>query len=322
MTMIQTVRGAVDSADLGPTLVHEHVFVLTTDVQRNWPDEWGDEDARVDEAVTKLGELAGAGVRTIFDPTVAGLGRDIPRLQRVAARVDLHIVVATGLYTYDEVPHFFRNRGKGLHPDLPEPMVDLFVRDLTDGIAGTGVRAGFLKCAVDERGMTEGVERVLRAVAQAHLATGAPVMVHTHAHSRQGLAVHAVLDAEGVPPAAVMIAHCGDTDDADYLSELAASGYLLGMDRFGLETVAPFEQRVEIVAELCRRGFAGSMGLSHDTACYIDWAEPAAREWLPRWNYLHIHDEVLPALRARGVTDEQIDAMLVGNPARWIAAGR
>lgn len=320
--MIQTVRGAVDSADLGPTLVHEHVFVLTADVQRNWPDEWGDEDARVDEAVAKLGELAGAGVRTIFDPTVAGLGRDIPRIQRVAARVDLHIVVATGLYTYDEVPHFFRNRGKGLHPDLPEPMVELFVRDLTDGIAGTGVRAGFLKCAVDERGMTDGVERVLRAVAQAHLATGAPVMVHTHAHSQQGLAVRTVLDSEGVPPAAVMIAHCGDTDDADYLSELAESGYLLGMDRFGLETVAPFAQRVEIVAELCRRGFATSMGLAHDTACYIDWAEPAARDWLPQWNYLHIPREVLPALRERGVTGEQIDAMLVANPARWIASGR
>lgn len=322
MSMIQTVRGPVDSADLGPTLVHEHVFVLTADVQRNWPDEWGDEDARVDEAVAKLSELAGAGVRTIFDPTVAGLGRDIPRIQRIAARVDLHIVVATGLYTYDEVPNFFRNRGKGLHPDLPEPMVDLFVRDLTEGIAGTGVKAGFLKCAVDERGMTEGVERVLRAVAQAHLATGAPVMVHTHAHSRQGLAVRTVLDQEGVSPSAVMLAHCGDTDDADYLSELAEAGYLLGMDRFGLETVAPFAQRVEIVAELCRRGLAGSMGLAHDTACYIDWAEPAAREWLPQWNYLHIPNEVLPALRERGVTDEQIDQMLVANPARWIAAGR
>lgn len=318
MTQLHTVRGPVDTAELGPTLVHEHVFVLTADVQRNWPDEWGDESARVEEAVTKLTELAATGIRTIVDPTVVGLGRDIPRIERIAARVPLNIVVATGIYTYGDVPFFFRSRGKGLHPDLPEPMVDLFVRDLTEGIAGTGVRAAFLKCAVDEDGLTSGVERVLRAVAQAHQQTGAPVMVHTHPATRRGRDVQRVLAEEGVAPGAVMLAHCGDSDDADHLSQLAEAGFFLGMDRFGLETVASMEQRVDVVAELCRRGYAQRMGLSHDTACYIDWAEPAARDWLPRWNYLHIHADVLPALRERGVTDQQIDAMLVTAPRRWL----
>lgn len=320
MAQLQTVRGPVDTADLGSTLVHEHVFVLTADVQRNWPDEWGDENTRVDEAVAKLTELAGTGVRTIVDPTVVGLGRDIPRIARIAERVPLNIVVATGIYTYGDVPFFFHSRGKGLHPDLPEPMVELFVRDLTEGIAGTGVRAAFLKCAVDEHGLTAGVERVLRAVAQAHQQTAAPVMVHTHAATRRALDVQRVLTEEGVAPRAVMLAHCGDSDDADHLSELAEAGFFLGMDRFGLETVATMEQRVEIVAELCRRGYAERMGLSHDTACYIDWADPAAREWLPRWNYLHIHADVLPALRRRGVGDEQIHAMLVTAPRRWLEA--
>ena len=320
MAQVQTVRGPVEGTDLGRTLVHEHVFVLTADVQANWPDEWGDEDERVADAVAKLTELAGTGIRTIVDPTVAGLGRDIPRIARIAALVPLHIVVATGIYTYDDVPFFFRSRGRGLHPDLPEPMVDLFVRDLEAGIADTGVRAAFLKCAVDEHGLTPGVERVLRAVAQAHQRTGAPVMVHTHPGTRRGLDAQRVLAEEGVAPGAVMLAHCGDSDDADHLSALAEAGFFLGMDRFGLETVAGMEQRVEIVAELCRRGYAERMGLSHDTACYIDWAEPAARDWLPRWNYLHIHTDVLPALRERGVTDEQIDAMLVDAPRRWLEA--
>ena len=322
MAEVQTVRGAVDGAEPGPTLVHEHVFVLTADVQHNWPDEWGDEDARVAEAVEKLTELADAGIRTIVDPTVAGLGRHIPRIARIAAQTPLQIVVATGIYTYDEVPFFFRSRGKGLHPDLPEPMVDLFVRDLTEGIAGTGVKAAFLKCAVDEHGMTPGVERILRAVAQAHHATGAPIMVHTHPGTRQGLAVRDVLAQEEVAPEVVMLAHSGDSADVDHLSELAEAGFVLGMDRFGLDTVASTEQRVKTVAELCRRGFADRMGLSHDTACYLDWTEPANRAWLPNWHYLHIPREVLPMLRERGVSDEQVDTMLTAVPRRWLEAGR
>src|ERR1700760_1149631 len=101
MASVQTVRGPIDTADLGTTYMHEHVFVLTPDVQQNYPDEWGDEESRVDDAVAKLSALAASGVRTIVDPTVIGLGRYIPRIQRVAEQVpDLNIVVATGCYTY------------------------------------------------------------------------------------------------------------------------------------------------------------------------------------------------------------------------------
>jgi len=322
MTQIQTVRGPIAAEQLGPTLAHEHIFVTTAEAQENWPAEWGDEQARIDDAVRQLTALHEAGIASIFDPTVVGLGRNIPRIKHVADRVALNIVVATGIYTYDEVPNYFRSRGKGLHPDLPEPMVDLFVQDLTVGIADTGVRAAFLKCAVDEKGLTPGTERILRAVAQAHLQTAAPIMVHTHAESEQGRAVRRVLEEEGVSPRVVMIGHCGDSADPDYLSELAEAGYLLGMDRFGLDTIADTARRVEIVTQMCRRGFASHMVLAHDTACYIDWADPAARDWLPNWNYLHIPQNVLPALREQSVSNEQIDQMLTANPRDWISGTR
>jgi phosphotriesterase-related protein len=296
--------------------MHEHVFVLTPDVQQNFPGEW-DEEAKIAEAIEKLTALKTAGIDTIVDPTVVGLGRYIPRIARIAAAVDLNIVVATGVYTYNELPNYFRLRGPVLGLDLAEPMVELFVRDLTEGIAGTGVRAGFLKCAIDEPGMTEGVERVLRSVAKAHLATGAPVMVHTAPTHQTGLAVHDVLTAEGVDPRAVLLAHCGDSSDADHLSALADHGYLLGMDRFGLDIYASFEERVGIVAELASRGYAEQMVLSHDASCYIDWVDPSLLPLVPNWHYLHITNDVLPALLERGVTEEQIDTMLVGNPRRW-----
>src|SRR6516165_10914707 len=116
MSQVATVRGPVEVADLGPTYMHEHIFVLTADVQQNYPSEWGGEDGRIADAATKLGALAAQGVRTIVDPTVVGLGRNLPRIQRVAEQVpELNIIVATGLYTYDSVPFFFRYRGPALN---------------------------------------------------------------------------------------------------------------------------------------------------------------------------------------------------------------
>lgn len=90
------------------------------------------------------------------------------------------------------------------------------------------------------------------------------------------------------------------------------------MDRFGLDVITPFEQRVGTVAAMCERGYAGSMVLSHDASCYIDWfPQQMIPMFAPTWHYEHVFDDVLPALRARGVTDEQIEAMLVINPRRY-----
>ena len=301
--------------------MHEHVFVLTPDSQLQWPGEW-DEEAKVAEAVTKLRELAAAGVRTIVDPTVDGLGRDIPRIARINEQVpELNIVVATGIYTYTEVPHYFAHRGPGALPDLPEPMVDLFVHDIEQGIQGTDVRAAFLKCAIDHQGLTAGVERVLRACAKAQLQTGVPLMVHTHPGSRTGLEVQKVLADEGVQPRSVLLAHSGDTTDADHLQELAEAGFWLGMDRFGIDLTLDFDGRVGVVVEMTRRGFAGSMVLAQDASCYIDWIAPDLKPMLPNWHYLHVLQDVVPALLERGVTQEQVDQMLVGNPARFFGGG-
>jgi phosphotriesterase-related protein len=322
VAQVQTVRGAVDTAELGRTFMHEHVFVLTADVQQNYPEEWGSEDDRVADAVRKLTELAGRGIRTIVDPTVIGLGRYIPRIQRIAEQVrDLNIVVATGLYTYDAVPFFFSSRGPALNAvlgtEVPDPMVDMFVKDIEEGITGTGVRAGLLKCAIDHQGLTSGVERVMRAVAKAHRRTGVPITVHTHPGTKTGLEVQRVLGEEGVDPRRVVLGHSGDSNDADHLAALADGGFLLGFDRFGLHSAKTFEERTEILVEMCRRGYAESIVLSQDTSCYIDWIAPDIMPLLADWTYTHILDAVLPYVRERGVTEDQIETMLVANPRRY-----
>ncbi|MCB0944150.1 MAG: phosphotriesterase, partial [Mycobacterium sp.] len=223
MTTVQTARGPIPTTDLGVVLMHEHVFVLSPEIIANYPEGWGDEAAREADAVEKLNALKAVGVDTIVDPTVIGLGRYIPRIQRVAAQTDLQIVVATGVYTYNDVPMYFHFTGPGTGMGGPETMTDLFVRDITEGIAGTGVKAAILKCATDEPGVTPGVERVLRAVAQAHVRTGVPITTHTHAGTRRGLEQQRIFAEEGVDLTRVIIGHSGDTTDLDYLEELIAA---------------------------------------------------------------------------------------------------
>ncbi len=315
MAPVQTVRGPVDADDLGVTLMHEHVFVLSPELMGNYPTGW-EEEERVADAIERLRALAGVGVSTIVDLTVVGLGRYLPRIERIAAEVPVNIVVATGLYTYDDLPMYFHYHGPGAVLGGEEPLVAMFVTDIREGIAGTGVKAGMLKCATDEPGVTPGVERVLRAVARAHRETGVPISTHTHAGTRRGLEQQEIFAAEGVDLSRVVIGHSGDTTDVAYLEELLANGSYLGMDRFGIDLV-PFDDRVGIVATMCDRGHADRMVLSHDASCFIDWLpNDLLPVVMPNWHYLHIHRDVLPALRDRGVTEQQIRTMLVDNPKR------
>ena len=149
---VETVRGPVDVDDLGTVLMHEHVFVLSEEIRENYPDYW-DEDTRVADAVTKLTALKKRGVDTIVDPTVVGLGRYIPRIQKVNEQVDINIVPATGLYTYDSTPFFLHYVGPDTLFGGDDPMIAMFVYDLTEGIAGTSVKAGFLKCAIESKAL-------------------------------------------------------------------------------------------------------------------------------------------------------------------------
>ena len=327
MPTVETVRGPVDTAELGRTLMHEHVFVLSTEHVQNYGEHgWWDEEERVADAVAKLGALRALGIDTIVDPTVWGLGRYLPRVQRVAEQVDLNIVVATGLYTYDEVPHQYEHRGPGLLLDSPrDPMIDDFTRDVRDGIAGTGVKAAFLKCVVEAKGLTPGVERVLRAVAATHRETGAPITVHTQSATHAGRLMVQVFGEEGVDLTKVVVGHAGDSNDLDYLRELADAGCILGMDRFGLDIYNPTADRVATIAALAADGYADRMVLAHDASCYIDYfpgeAQAAVAQIAPNWHYGHISTDVLPMLREAGVTEGQLDQMLVDVPRRYFEAG-
>lgn len=311
---VETVRGPVDVTELGTTLMHEHVVVLTPEALQNYGHVWGerywDEEAGVADAIAKLRAVADAGIRTLVDPTAPGLGRNIPRIRRINAEVDLHIVVATGVYAFLELPNF-------LHYRTPDAIAELFVRELREGIDDTGVRAAFVKCAVEEHGLVGDVPRILDAVAIASLETGAPVMVHTNASAATGTTALRALVDRGVPPERIVVAHAGDSNDLDYLRAIADTGATLGFDRFNIPHFNPDADRIRTLLALLAEGYGDRIHLSHDAACFYDFmvGDPNFADERP--DYLHISTTILPALLDEGVTQGQIEELMVENPRRF-----
>jgi phosphotriesterase-related protein len=317
---VQTVNGPIDADDLGLTLIHEHFFSRDEAVAFQWPHVMDDEREHA-LAMEAAEAVKSHGVRTVVEPTAMLLGRDVRRSQRVAADSGLHVVACTGIYTYDHLPQFLLNRDA-------DYIADLFVHDIEQGIQGTDIKAAFVKCAADEPGVNERIEKIHRAAARASLRTGAPVMAHSRPASGTGPRQVEILLEEGVAPEKVHIAHTGDTDDLDYIQGLLDAGVYIGMDRYGLDIFLPTEQRNATVVELLGRGHAERMFLSQDfdipIAAGLDWYPPELVEQLQAqggandWSMTFLFESVIPALRERGVTDEQLETMLVENPKRWL----
>jgi phosphotriesterase-related protein len=316
---VQTMRGPVDVDDLGFTLMHEHVFVQHMERDLNRPEYWENDQVYVD-AIAALNKLYEQGIRSVVDLTVKGLGQSIPHLQRVATESRVHIIPATGYYTYDRLPMLFRlgsvHNDKGWEVPFygppaegPDPMVESFARDIEVGIEDTGVRAAILKCATDAYGVTEGVERVLRAVAKTHRRTGVPITTHTHPQSRTGLEQQKIFVEEGVDLSRVIIGHSDDSDDTSYHTELMDQGSYIGMDRFGCPSPIPFERKVDVLAELCKSGYASKIVLSHDSMCHH-----SNRGKTEGWNWFRMMDDIVPGLEQRGVGRAEIEQMLATNP--------
>jgi phosphotriesterase-related protein len=316
MPTIQTLDGPVDTGQLGTVLMHEHVFNLTAEIQIVHPGFNGwDPEVEVPRARERLRAVKEAGIDTLVELSPIGLGRSLDLITRACEGSGLNVVLATGLYTYDVLPRPWHFSGPGTLLDGPEPLDALMLADIRDGIEGSDVKAAILKCAIDEAGLTEHVERVVRSVCRVHRETGRPICIHTHAPTERGRDALRVLAEEDVDPAHVMLAHCGDTTDLAYLEEMAASGALLGMDRFGLDILLPFEDRVNTVVAMCERGHAGRMVLSQDAMCFSDWFAPGVREQVaPNWHHLHVIQDVVPALLERGVAQADVDRMLRDNP--------
>ena len=313
MATVPTARGDVDTSELGFTLMHEHLKVESPNVRANWPHLFPDYDraAEIEYAVKVLDEAYETGIHTLVELTTLDLGRDIGFVQEVAERSPVHIIVCTGIHSH---PPLYLSRGD---PDL---IVPLYVHDIEEGIAGSGIRAGVIKVATDAA-VTEANAVQLRAAARAHRETGAPIITHSSAPAETGRDQQDLFEEEGVDLTRVLIGHVGDTTDLDYLTSLLQRGSIIGMDRFGLPMIS-LEDRIATVAELCKRGYASQIALSHDASTYLDVSPRETRQGpaADDWNFFTVSRKVLPALSELGVSEEQQHTMMVENPRRFFEA--
>jgi phosphotriesterase-related protein len=316
MPAVETVNGPVEADQLGRTLIHEH-FRTTDEATRFQFPHLYDEAAEWEAALSDANAVKQNGIQTVVEPSAMFLQRDARFSKRVADETGLQVVLATGVYTYDHLPQPLMNRDE-------DALAEIFVHDIEQGIQGTGIKAAFLKCAADEPGVTPNVEKVHRACARASQQTGRPIMAHSHPGSQTGLEQMRIFEEEGVDPAKVHIAHTGDTDDLDYIEKLLERGPFIGMDRYGLDIFLPTDKRNATVLTLLERGHAERMFLSQDFCSTIDWFPPEVQQQLkeqvvPKWGMTFLFDEVIPYLSENGMSQEQLDQMMVENPRRWLA---
>jgi phosphotriesterase-related protein len=319
MAEVQTTAGPIDASELGKTLIHEHFRGRDEAVAHQWPHAY-DEDEEWRLCIEQANAVKEHGVTTIVEPTAMLLGRNIQLLQRIAAETGLNIVPCTGIYTYDHLPHYFENRDE-------DAMADLFVRDIEQGIQGTEVKAAFIKCAADAPGVTATIEKVHRAAARASLKTGKPIMAHSRPASNTGPRQVEIFLEEGVAPEKIQIAHTGDTDDLDYIEGLLDKGVYVGLDRYGLPMFLPTDRRNTTTLALLERGHVERMFISQDFVVALDWFPPEAVEGIVAgglveedWSMTLLFERIFPTLFEGGMTQDQLDTMLVANPARWLSA--
>jgi phosphotriesterase-related protein len=317
MPSVETVNGPVDVEELGRTLIHEHFRATDEGVRHQFPHLY-DEEEEWQNAIADANAVREHGIRTVVEPSALFLHRDAAFSKRVADESGIQVVLATGVYTYDHLPQPLLNRDE-------DALADIFVHEIENGIQGTGVKPAFIKCAADEPGLTPNVEKVHRAAARASNRTGRPIMAHSRPASGTGLEQMRVFIDEGVEPAKVQIAHTGDTDDLDYIRRLLETGCWIGMDRYGLDIFLPTDRRNATVLALLEEGYAERMFLSQDYCSTIDWFAREVQDYLkanevPDWSMTFLFESVIPALREGGMTDDQLDQMMVENPKRWLGS--
>ncbi|WP_199434219.1 phosphotriesterase family protein [Qaidamihabitans albus] len=324
MPSIPTYTDDVDVDALGTTLMHEHIFVRIPDLQEFFPGFQGwDEATEIANARAHLGALNDLGIGTIVDLTAPALGRDVHRVARAVDGSGMQVVFCTGYYTCTTFPFQYRGPGKLViddpHGDF---LVSLLARDIEEGIEDAGIRAGILECATDEPGETSDGKRVLRAVTRTRLRTGVPISTHTHALSRRGLEQQRIFRQEGVDLGCVVIGHCNETTDLGYLEQLVDNASYPGWDECGLGIVLGLDEQVDTLAELCRRGYADRIVLSHDRHCTSDWfPEDRVGETAPQRTYDYVYSGVLPGLLEHGITEDQVEQMLLRHNPRDIFSG-
>ncbi|MDQ1145588.1 phosphotriesterase-related protein [Bacillus sp. SORGH_AS 510] len=318
MKYVETVTGPISVDRLGKTLIHEH-FIF------GYPGFQGDvtlgpfkEEEFLEQAIAVARQMQSFGVQTVVDPTPNECGRNPLFLKKVSEATGLQIICATGYYYEGEgAPPYFKFR-QALGT-AEEEIYEMFKTEITEGIAGTGIKPGIIKLASSKDQITAYENMFFRAAARVQKETGIVILTHTQ-EGTMGPQQAKMLIELGADPSKIIIGHmCGNTNP-EYHKEVMDQGVRIGFDRFGIQGMvgAPFDQeRVATLMDLLDAGYEKQILLAHDSVNIWLGRPPVMNEQVSKimenWHPGHIFENILPMLRESGVTETQIDKMLGKN---------
>lgn len=309
--MVQTVTGKIDEDELGFTLMHEHLY-LGSWQNRIADPEWFCREEAMEMIEGVLADAVRAGVRTLVDVTPLNLGRDVGLLLEAAERTGMQIVASTGVFV---------DEAGWLNQISEENLLRMILRETREGVQGTEIRCGAIKCGTGEQGFTDINKKILRACGRAQRETGLPLITHCRpAGTRQGLFQQDILEEQGADLSRVVIGHFRNGDSIDYAENVMRRGSYIAVDQMNFNG-HQLEHNMKVIPELIKRGWASRLILSHDAViCYnhTRWRDWDHRKYI---NYApdslsYIHRVVIPMLSERGVTTEELHTIFVDNPRR------
>lgn len=347
MKKLQTVCGPISREEIGVTTTHEHVLLDLTAFYTERPvtgvespstqkvEMWNlgilsrdcyalkdnllldNEDLQAQE----LSRFGQAGGKTVVDASLPGIGRDAKALKRIAEKTGLNIVMGTGYYVGETHPKMLA--------DMTERQIaDIMVKELTDGVDGTDICAGY----IGEIGISEIFDdkerKVLRAAALAQKDTGVAINVHINPWTTNGLEATDILLNAGVAPERICISHIDVENREDYVFALLEKGVYVEFDNFGKEYYIRREvrnsgyglfvhdtERVMFLKKIIDRGYLNRVLLSCDL-CLKNLMHTYGG-----WGYDHVLVNIVPMMEDEGITQSQINTLLIENPANWLLGG-
>lgn len=297
----KTVLGDIPISELGITLPHEHICCYSDYLYQMAGDKYLDKERLLNVAVDYLKSLKEKYcLNTFIDCTPVNIGRDIELLKEVSKKSEVNIVCSTGFY-YTEEPVLYNASA--------ELIAEYIIKDAEN------INAGIIKCAVENETISDFNKKLLIASAIAQKTLGLPIVLHSNANNKNGIKALEILLTEGVKPQAITVGHLSDTDDLEYIKQIAEIGCFIGFDRlYDNRYESYISKTVDKITEFCNLGYADKILLSYDTLFYNGFEVNPAINEKPRLSY--VFNFILPRL-----PKDIVKKFMKENPIKMLRCG-
>lgn len=296
-----TVLGNISESEIGITLSHEHICCYSEYLYSMAGKSYLDKEHLLNISAKYLNALKlKYGLKTFIDCTPINIGRDIELLKKVSEKSGVNIVCSTGFY-YTEEPLFY---------NLDTDAISEYI--ITDA---EKINAGIIKCAVENKQISDFDKKLLKSTAKAEITLQLPIVLHTNANNKNGIKALEILLEEGVKPQSITIGHLSDTDDLEYIKQIADTGCYIGFDRLYNRRNEPYiSKTVDKIIQLCNLGFEDKILLSHDALFFNGFDFPLEFNNKPRFSYCF--DYILPML-----PKDFFNKVMKENPIKMLKCG-